>query len=128
LTPSTQVHQSRGAGSHAATPPTVQSQSAAVTGAEWRKKGLLFILLCVHRRAGMPEKKRNGGDTQPDADNYVIDGESQSAHSAALHTPDAGIWTSEALSAPTSRHLSGEAWPREVRAERNRTCRGASCG
>jgi hypothetical protein len=43
----------------------------------------------------------------------VIDGQSQSAHSAALHTPDAGIWTSEALSAPTSRHLSGEAWPRE---------------
>jgi len=27
--------------------------------------------------------------------------------------PGAGIWTSEAASAPTSRHLSGEAWPRE---------------
>jgi hypothetical protein len=29
------------------------------------------------------------------------------------HTPGAGIWTSEALPAPTSRHLRGEAWPRE---------------
>jgi hypothetical protein len=28
-------------------------------------------------------------------------------------TPGAGIWTSEALLAPISRHLSGEAWPRE---------------
>lgn len=61
----------------------------------------------------MPEINRNGGDAQPGADNCVIDGHSQSAHSAALHTPDAGIWTSEALSAPTSRHLRGEAWPRE---------------
>jgi hypothetical protein len=33
--------------------------------------------------------------------------------SAASHTPGAGIWTSEALSAPSNRHLSGEAWPRE---------------
>ncbi|KAI0286066.1 hypothetical protein BGY98DRAFT_930282 [Russula aff. rugulosa BPL654] len=61
----------------------------------------------------MPEINRNGGDAQPGADNCVIDGHSQSAHSAGLHTPDAGIWTSEALSAPTSRHLRGEAWPRE---------------
>ncbi len=27
--------------------------------------------------------------------------------------PGAGIWTSEAISAPKGRHLSGEAWPRE---------------
>jgi hypothetical protein len=56
-------------------------------------------------------KKTNEGDAQPEADNCVID--SQSQHSAASHTPGAGIWTSEALPAPSSRHMSGEAWPRE---------------
>ena len=50
----------------------------------------------VHRRAGMPEKNTKEGDAQPDADNCVID--SQSQHSAASHTPGARIWTSEALS------------------------------
>lgn len=58
-----------------------------------------------------PKKNTNEGDAQPDADNCEID--SQSQHSAASHTPGARIWTSEALSAPSSRHMSGEAWPRE---------------
>ena len=42
------------------------------------KKDPLFVLLCAHRRAGMPEIFRNGGDAQPGADNCVIDGQSQS--------------------------------------------------
>ena len=47
----------------------------------------------------------------PDADNCVID--SQSQHSAASHTPGARFWTSEAILAPMCPHMSGEAWPRE---------------
>jgi hypothetical protein len=38
-----------------------------------------FVLLCAYRRAGMPEKNnRNEGDAQPDTDNCVIDGQSES--------------------------------------------------
>jgi hypothetical protein len=65
------VHESINHAALALTPPLhlQYRQSADVTSADsgWREKmTCYFVLLCAHRRAGMPEKKnRNEGDAQP---------------------------------------------------------------
>jgi hypothetical protein len=74
------VHQSCGARSHAATPPTEQTQSAAVTSVEWRRERHVICSGNVPTSGLACPKKTGKGvmHSPPGVDNCVIDGKSQS--------------------------------------------------
>jgi hypothetical protein len=123
--PAARVHQSCGARSHAATPPTAQNSARCRYK---RGVGNTCPLFCSVPVDGLAcPKIRSEGYT-------VTDRQSKSVRLRRT-VGDVALarrwaWTSEALSAPVSRHMSGEAWPREhmqpAEQERSRTCRGAS--
>jgi hypothetical protein len=70
-TPSTRVHQSCGARSHAATPTTYRLRALPLRVRSGEKKDLLLFCNVPIDGLACPNKDRNGGDAQPGADNCV---------------------------------------------------------